>query len=176
MKGSPAKGDGKHQEEGGSDLTAAARVRRGTTQFLPSFVALQEAVNRSCSRSSEWEARVGAGIRAALDFAAADPDAASALTIQARREASSEGDREREVVGYFARLLGEVTPADVRFPISTDEGVVESIAITIRGHLLAETHDELPALAPELIYLALMPYTGLAGARRWAESPALAER
>jgi hypothetical protein len=48
--------------------------------------------------------------------------------------------------------------------------------MVVRGHLLSGTADQLPSLAPELVYLALMPYTGLAEARRWTESLSLAER
>lgn len=112
---------------------------------------------------------MGAGVRAALEFAAAHPDAARALTIHARRSAGEAGDRERELIRYFSRLLGEVTPAEVRYPISTDEGLIESIATTVRGHLVSDSAVELPVLTPEFTYLALMPYTGMAGARRWAE-------
>jgi hypothetical protein len=149
------------------------RWRPPTAEFLPSFVALQDAVSTACGRQAEWEAKVAAGIGAALDFAAADPAAVHALTIDARRDAQEAGGRAEEVVRYFAEMLGKVAPAERRFPISTDEGTVESIAMVIRGQLFSGTTDELPELAPELTYLALMPYTGLAEARRWTESPLL---
>jgi hypothetical protein len=42
--------------------------------------------------------------------------------------------------------------------------------MVVRGHLLAGSTDLLPGLSGELVYMALMPYAGLAGARRWAES------
>jgi hypothetical protein len=148
---------------------APARWRSPSAEFLPSFVALQGAVSTACSSQAEWEAKVAAGVRAALDFAAAEPAAAHALTIDARRQALDEGDREHEVVAYFARLLSEVAPPERRFPISTDKGTIEAIAMVVRGRLIAGTTDELPSQAPELVYLALMPYTGLAEARRWAE-------
>jgi hypothetical protein len=172
VKASRAGGD-EERRAGGAEATG--RWRPPTAGFLPSFVALQDAVRDACTRHAEWEAKIAAGIRAALDFAAADQAAVHALTIDARRQALEDGDREQEVIGYFADLLGAVAPAERRFPISTDEGTVESIAMVVRGHLLAGTAEQLPALAPELIYLALMPYSGLAGARRWTESPALTE-
>jgi hypothetical protein len=150
-------------------MTEAARARRGNAEFLPSFAALQEAIARACAGKTPWEAKVAAGVRAALEFAAAHPDATRALTIRARREAGEAGDREQELIRYFSRLLGDVTPAEVRYPISTDEGLIESIATAVRGHLVSGDAGGLPALAPELTYLALMPYTGMAGARRWAE-------
>ena len=167
-KGCPTRGEAEQQEEA-PDLTGAARARRGSAEFLPSFVALQEAIAKACTGATGWEAKVGAGVGAALEFAAAHPDAARALTIHARRDVGEAGDRERELIRYFSCLLGEVTPAEVRYPISTDEGLIESIATTVRGHLVSDSAVELPALAPEFTYLALMPYTGMAGARRWAE-------
>ena len=166
-------GDGRRQHES-ETLTAAARVRRGNAQFLPSFIALQGAVSRACARQVEWEAKVCAGIRAALDFCAAEPLAARALTINARRQDGVGEGHEQELFNYFADQLAGVTPDEARFPISTDEGVIESISVAVRGHLIADTAEQLPELAPELVYLALMPYTGLAGARHWAESHALA--
>lgn len=175
VKGSPTQREAEKHEEF-PDLTDAARARRGSAEYLPSFVALQGAVAAACAGSTEWEAKVGAGVSAALEFAGEHPDAARALTIHARREAGEHTDRERELIRYFACLLSEVTPAEVRYPISTDEGLIESIATTVRGHLVSDAAAELPGLAPEFIYLALMPYTGMAGAKSWAETPSVAKQ
>jgi hypothetical protein len=162
-----ADGIGERRE---AEADPPTRWRPPADAFLPSFVALQGAVSRACDQQAEWQAKVAAGIRAALEFAAADPAGAHALTIDARRQRLEDGDREQEVIGYFAGLLAGVAPAEKRFPISTDLGTIESIAMVARGHLVAGTTEQLPGLAPELIYLALMPYTGLAEARRWTES------
>ncbi len=150
--------------------TAAARSRRGTAEFLPSFVALQRAVAEACSGQIEWQGKIAAAIGAALEFASNDPAAARVLTITARRERSSRGDREQEVIDYFSARLAELAPGRVRSAISTDAGLIESIAVTVRGHLLSGTETVLPALAADLAYLALMPYTGPAEAKRWADS------
>jgi hypothetical protein len=74
------------------------------------------------------------------------------------------------VLAYFAERLSAIAPTAARKPISTDESIVESIAVFIRGYLLGGTETELPATAPDLVYLALMPYLGLEETRRWAES------
>jgi hypothetical protein len=160
-------GGGRIRRSGG--VTEAAQARRGRAKFLPSFAALQEAVRVSCAAPSEWEAKVAAGIGAVLAFAAADPEAALALTVRAQREGAGEGDRQDEVIAYFAELLEQVTPS-ARTEVSTDAGVVKAIATVIRGHLRAGSTALLPQIAPELVYMALMPYAGLAGARRWAAS------
>ncbi len=159
-----------------ADAGPPTRWRPPTAEFLPSFAALQGAVARACALEEEWQAKVAAGIRAALEFAAGDPAAAHALTIDARRQAADDGDREREVIGYFADLMAEIAPSERRFPVSTDRGTIESIAMLTRGHLLGGTTSELPGLATEVIYLALMPYTGLAAARRWTESHAASKQ
>jgi hypothetical protein len=154
---------------------AAIPWRAPTADFLPSFVGLQDAVRKACASHSEWEARVAAGINATLDFAAAEPDAIHALTIDARRQTSSGGNRQDEVIAYFAELLGGVAPAESRHSASSDESIIESIAVIVRGHLLSGTTDQLTKLAPDVIYLILMPYVGIAAAGRWADAFALAE-
>jgi hypothetical protein len=159
---------------GSADLSAAARVRATGEDFTASFLQLQDAVRDACTREGEWEARVVAGIRATLEFVAENPARAEALTVRARRSRPPRRDRdpEREVLGYFAGLLGAVAPAERRFPISTDEAIVESIATIVRGHLLGGTADQLPGIAPDLVYLALMPYLGLAETQRWVAASA----
>lgn len=161
--------DGSGRRRGGGE-SPEARRRRGSAEFLPSFAALQAAVRRACARQSEWQAKIGAGIRAALDFAATDPEAAHALTIEARRHGSRTDNRQKELVDHFAAEIAAVAPAEERFAVSTNAGIVESIAQIVRGHLLSGKAEELPALVPALIYLALLPYCGMAEAQRWAES------
>jgi hypothetical protein len=154
--------------------TPAAIARRGSAEFLPSFAALQEAVRRACSMEAEWEARVAAAIRAALEFAAAEPVMAHALIVQGRRERSGDQSREQEVVAYFAGQLREVAAVRMRVPISTEEGIIEAIAAVARGHLQAADRRQLLAAIPNLVYLTLVPYVGLDSARHWSDSVALA--
>ena len=52
---------------------------------------------------------------------------------------------------------------------------MESIATIIRGHLQLGTADELPGIAPDLVYITLMPYLGISEARRWAGSSAVSK-
>ena len=124
----------------------------------------------ACRRHVKWEAKVVAGIDATLEFAAASPAKATALTVSARRPAFGERNPEQVVLAHFAALLEEVTPAERPLPVSTDKSIVASIAAVVRGHLLAGTEDQLPEVAPDLVYLALLPYLGLEGTKRWVES------
>jgi hypothetical protein len=150
--------------------TAAARVRRGSADFLTSFASLRNAVSAACTASLSWEARVVTAIEAALEFAAREPAMTRAVLVHSRREPTEHGDREQEVISHFAGMLGDAAPAQLRHSVSTDEGVIEAIAAVIRGHLQAGSFELLPDAAPDLAYLALMPYLGLDGARRWANS------
>jgi hypothetical protein len=150
-------------------------TRRGTAEFEPSFTALKNAVNRACARETEWEARVVAGIGAIIEFTLEDLAAARALTVCIGALAPEEIDLERELLAYFGECLEGIAPGEMLFPISSVEGIVETTAILIRGHLLAGTVERLSALGPELVYLILMPYLGLAGARKWATTLSLAD-
>ncbi len=117
-----------------------------------------------------------AGIQAVLEFAAADPQGAHALTIDARRHPAGEVDLEQETIVYFAGLLRQVVRVERRVAVSTEQALVESIATVVRGHLQLGTTDQLPELAPELIYITLMPYLGISEARRWASSSTVSGR
>ena len=165
-------GDGGRRQTPSGETRAAA-ARRGKASFLPSFAALKDRVAKACGGEEAWEAQVVAGVRAVLEFAAADPQAAHALTVEARRRATGEVDLEQEAISYFAGLLREAVGVERRFTLSTEEALVESIATIIRGHLQLGTADELPGIAPDLVYITLMPYLGISEARRWAESSAV---
>jgi hypothetical protein len=145
---------------------AAAAAPAASGDFSASFELLRKEVRKACARHTQWETRVSAGIQAALEFAAANPGRARALVVDGR------GDRQDEVIEHFTEMLVDVAPPD-RFPISTDRAIVGSIATMVRSHLLADSAGQLPRLAPDLVYLALMPYVGLVGARRGADKAAL---
>jgi hypothetical protein len=149
-------------------VTAEEISRRGAAEFEPSLAALKEVVGRACVGESRWEARVVAGIGAVMEFALEDPAAARALTVCAGAQATDGRDLEGEMLAYFAELLEEVAPDRMLFPISSPTGIVETTAVMIRGHLLAGRVERIGELGPELVYLALMPYLGLDGARQWA--------
>lgn len=154
-------------------LSAAARVRGEGEDFAACFAELKDLVGEACDRQGEWEAKVVAGIQATVEFAAGSPAKALALSVEARRPGLDERIPAQEVITYFAERLGELAPAAKRAPISTDESIVEAIALIVRGHLLAGTAEQLPEAAPDLVYLALMPYLGLAQTRGWTNALAL---
>jgi hypothetical protein len=164
-----AKGGNCGHERGPSGVSAAARVRASGEDFSASFLELQEAVRDACRRQVKWEAKVVVGIHATLQFAAASPAKALALTVHARRPAFGDRNPEQVVIAHFVARLRDVAPATRRLPVSTDESIVKSIATVVRGHLLGGTEDQLPEIAPDVIYLALLPYLGLAATKRLVE-------
>jgi hypothetical protein len=153
------------------DAAAAGLEQLSGPDFSVTFLRLQSAIGQACGRHRDWEAKIVAGIHAAFGFAAGEPTAARILT----GGDGEAGKRADEVVAYFVDLIDEVAPSRQRHAISTDEAIVESIAILVRSHLRAGTIDELLALAPEVVSLTLLPYTGLAGARSWAEAASPSE-
>ena len=170
MSASGSDGDGRRP---GAGLTAAARVRSKGPDFSPSFRALQEAVRVACAPRTRWEEKLVAVIEAVLEFAATDPAAARALTIQARRGDPEMADRQDQVLSYFTELLAKIAPAETPLGGAGDPGIVDTGAAIVPRPRHARTEKQLPELAPELVYVALLRYTGLAEARRWAESAAL---
>jgi hypothetical protein len=89
------------------------------------------------------------------------------MTVDAHKSEPGAG-REEDVIAYFTRLFGDAAPEKL-FPITNDRAMIASVAMIIRSHLVAGSVTDLPELAPDLVYLILMPYTGLTAARREAE-------
>lgn len=171
VKANPSTGD---DDRKGRPISVTGARRSEGADFTASFLEIQQLVHEACKRESRWQAKIVAAIAVTLEFAAAEPAKARALTLSARRPAFGERYPEQVVISYFAGELGAVAPQASRVAISTDEGIVEAIALLVRGHLLDGAEDRLPAAAPDLVFLALMPYLGLAETRQWAESAASA--
>jgi hypothetical protein len=118
--------------------------------------ALESAVARSCRKRDAWQAKIAAGVEAALVYASKNPGPAGALDSEA-------------AVGHFTELLGEVAGVE-RLPASTDRAVVGSIAAVIADHLRRGQAERLPDVAGDMIELSLLPYVGFAAARHWSTS------
>lgn len=138
--------------------------------FDAAFSELQATVLRSCSSRDEWPARIAAGIRAALEFAARNPVAASTLTIEeAAARSGADGGRHPELIEYFAAQLGEVVPPQERLSTGIAEALVSTVVAVVVIHLRCGTTERLEEAAADLIHLTLLPYAGFAEAQQWAE-------
>jgi hypothetical protein len=144
--------------------------------FNIAFQELEAEVRRACSRQAEWPGKIAGGIDAALEFAARRPHEITALTVaDAAFRAGPDGTRHPELIEHYSEMLGEAAPAKERLPASTNEALVSTIVGVVVIHLKCDTADRLRDAAPDLIHLTLLPYTGFAEARRWAERPSAAD-
>jgi hypothetical protein len=129
---------------------------------------IEEAVAAACAGETEWAGRVAAGVNAAVEFAAADPEAALTLTGRASARWAQGEPEFVAMVDHFADLLSRgAPPLNPRLPEART--VVARIARQINLEIEAGRAAEVGAIAPDLTFLALMPYLGFAGARRGSE-------
>lgn len=142
-----------------------------TAEFDRCLGRLEQAVADSCDRGAEWPHAVAGGVYAALEFAAADPAAARVLTGEATARWRHGEPAFVAMVDRFAALLSRGAPApNPRLPDA--RSVVTRIARQV--NLQLEAGREVMEIAPDLTFLALMPYLGFAGARRWSAPTATA--
>jgi hypothetical protein len=139
------------------------------SDFATSFGHLRVTVSKACHPHREWPARVSAGIHAAVDFAVANPAAAHTLTAARHAAGGEDSHHHRGMIEHFASMLGRGAPHHRRLGASTDRALIGGIAAMVAGHVRAGREDRLGELAPEIVYLTLLPYLGFAEAKRWAE-------
>lgn len=133
---------------------------------------LEAAIEEACEGQVGWPARVSCAVRAALGFAAADPDAGRTLTEGARLHRRENEEFAVLVDRLAAQLARGAPPRNQRLPDAAT--VVTRIARQVNLELEAGRGPTLAAIAPDLTFLALMPYLGFAEARRWAQPTAAA--
>jgi hypothetical protein len=139
--------------------------------FDSAFARLQVRIESACVAEGEWASQVAAGIRAALGFAASDPDAARTLTTSALGGGRAGFERYERMVSHLGKWLlpgRQMRPEGARLPEITERAMVGGVAMLIAQRIDLGGHDELPALGPEAIQFALTPYLGTADARRVA--------
>lgn len=138
----------------------------------PEFAAargrLERAVAAACAGQRDWPAGVAAGVHAAVRLAAEDPAAALALTDRAAARWKARDPEYVAAVEHFASLLSAgAPPRNPRLPDAP--AVVARIFRQINLELESGRAAELTEVAPDLTFLALMPYLGFAEAREWSE-------
>jgi hypothetical protein len=133
---------------------------------------LEEAIEAACGNQESWPAHVASGVRAAVELAAADPDLGRTLTEGAGHR-HHDDEEFAALVDQLAELLArDAPPRNRRLPDAPT--VVTRIARQVNLELEAGRAAALPAIAPDLTFLALMPYLGFAAARRWSQPTATA--
>jgi hypothetical protein len=133
---------------------------------------LELAIEEACEGQTTWPARVAAAVGAAVELAAADPDAGRTLTEGAGRRHGDDAEL-LDLVDRLATLLEHgAPPRNRRLPAAPS--LVMRIARQINLELEAGRGPALPTVTPDLTFLALMPYLGFAEARRWSQPTATA--
>ena len=137
--------------------------------FEASFARFQVRVEAACAGPVDWPLRMAAAIRAALEFAASDPDAANTLTNEALAAGRDGIARRERLLAYAGRALAagrEERSEGAGLPRLTEHALVGGIAALIAERVATGRAAELPALAPEAIQFALTPYLGATEAKR----------
>lgn len=146
---------------------------RVALDFEACRAALERAVATSCAGQEDWPRSIVAGIDAALEFAAENPAAARLLTERAAERWKEREPRFTAMVESFAELLARgAPPANPRLP--TSQGVVLCVVKLVNLRVESSRPDELAKIAPDLTFLALLPFVGFTGAQRWSQSTAIA--
>jgi len=148
------------------------------TAFEAAFARLQVVLEMACAEPGPWHRRAAAAVRGTLDFAAADPEAATLLTNEALAGGVDGVHRYERLMTYVAGLLeggrAESPHAD-ELPSSIERSLAGGVATIVGNRAGRATRDELLELAPEVVQFVLTPYLGTAEAKRLAGQTASRE-
>jgi AcrR family transcriptional regulator len=111
-----------------------------------------------------WRDRLRGGFGALLSFAAAEPEAARMVIVEARAATPDAAHRRIALLDYFAGCIDtkvrELLPAGTAHSPITASGVVGGVESLLYARLNKGQMDDLPALLPSLMYFAVLPYEG----------------
>lgn len=142
-------------------------------EFEAALARLRYALAEAYGVPDEEPERVAAAIRAGLTFASHNPTTVLVLTSGALSQDPLWRARYRDLVGRTARVLARcraARPENARLPAITERALVGSLATLVTHRLDTDRAEELPALAPQAVELALTPYLGADEARRVANA------
>lgn len=127
---------------------------------------------RSCAAQSEWSAKVVVAIATAIVFAVRSPAEAQLLVLESLAADTILAERALASNDFLVGLLRngrEHCPRAATLPELTERALIGATASVIGQRLLCDQADQLPALAPQLIQLILIPYVGHEEAARIAK-------
>jgi hypothetical protein len=158
---------------GRSGRSGAGNSRRDEfpRAFEAAFARLQVVVEEAYLAEEAWPDQVAAAIRAAFEFAAADPVVANLLTNEALAHGSDGFGRYQRLVDFAAGLLEpgrEQVPDGTLLPNTLEHSLAGGIALLVAQNVDRGQASELPELAADAIQFALTPYLGRREARRIA--------
>ena len=111
-----------------------------------------------------WRDRIRLGFIALLAFAAAEPEAARMVIVEARAATPDAALRRVALIDHFATCIDakvrELLPTGTTHSPITASGVVGGVESLLYARLNKGQMDDLPALLPSLMYFAVLPYEG----------------
>lgn len=120
------------------------------------------AVRRACAGGEDLPKRLAAGLRAALEMLAGDPELAHSLTVQPYLGAKEEAlEAQREWIGRFGGLLRDAAAADPRVsaePSFLAPFLIGGVRFQIARLVLNGEGSELRRLLPGLLEALLAYY------------------
>jgi AcrR family transcriptional regulator len=129
---------------------------------------------RACAAQSEWPAKVAAAVSVTIAFVVDRPEESQLLIVDALGADPALASRVLVSNDYLVGLLRngrEQCPQAASLPELTERALIGAASSVIGTRLLSGQADRLPALEPQLVQLMLMPYLGVAEARRVALMP-----
>lgn len=146
------------------------------SEFEAAFARLQVRIEEACGIDADWPQRVAAAVRAALEFAAAEPEAARSLTSDALAHGRDGFARYDRLLAYLGELLApgrSQRPEGEWLPEITERAMAGGIVSLIAQRVDQGSEAELPGIAEEAIQFVLTPYLGGEEARRVAATDSL---
>lgn len=150
---------------------AAQRQDEFADTFESAFARLRIRIETACASQSDWPLGTAAGIRAALEFAARDPNAVRVLTTDALAAGKAGFAHYARLISYLSDLLlpgRDERPESEDLPGETEKALAGGVAMLVAQRVDLDRQAELPALAAEAIQFVLTPYLGIDEARRVA--------
>jgi AcrR family transcriptional regulator len=118
-----------------------------------------ERIGSACAAApDDPDAQVEAGLRAALEWVAAEPASAHALLSDAPAAAESGMRLHVEITGRLAELLRQKVPPDPTRPEAIEEMVVGGLLAIVQCAVLAGEADRVPTLLPSMLGFLWQPF------------------
>jgi len=140
------------------------------------IAGVQSAICERVPASAPWSEQVRAGLKALLAALAGDPDGARVAFVECLGAGEAASARVRRAIASAIPIIeqgrlpedgrrdgsGPCVPAPdaAHLPPQTSEAVVGGISAILHRRILEGDTSQLPALLPDLLYFALMPYRG----------------
>lgn len=134
------------------------------------IAGVQTAVRERVGASAPWQERVRAGLEALLAALAGHPDGARVAFVEYLGAGEAAIARVHRAIASAIPIIeegrrggpdgGVPAPGTGHLPPQASEGVVGGIASILHRRILEGETSQLPALLPDLLYFALMPYLG----------------